>query len=311
MAMAIIGDVFPDERRGRATGALMSAFSLASVAGIPFGLYMGTTFGWHVPFLMLAALGCPVLAVAALTLPPLRDHVGQTVALHPLRAVVEMFRHANHLWAFTLIGVLMIGGFAVSPFVSAYLVANVGITEENLPWVFVVAGSLTFFSAPAIGWWSDRYGKLLLFRVLIPMSAAVTVIVTSLPAGRPYLAVAAVSVLFIANSGRMIPAMAMVTGSVVPQRRGGFMSANSSIQHLSAGLGSFLGGLLVTEGANKQLEHFGTVGVLGAAVTLSTLWIAGRLRPATVAERPITVPQSLAAAAEGAFDVGEPLVEAE
>ncbi len=41
MAMAIIGDVFPDERRGRATGILMSAFSLASVFGVPFGLYPG------------------------------------------------------------------------------------------------------------------------------------------------------------------------------------------------------------------------------------------------------------------------------
>jgi MFS transporter, DHA1 family, inner membrane transport protein len=31
MAMAIIGDVFPEERRGRATGSLMVGFSLASV----------------------------------------------------------------------------------------------------------------------------------------------------------------------------------------------------------------------------------------------------------------------------------------
>ncbi len=43
IAMAIIGDVFPDERRGRATGILMSAFSLASVLGVPFGLFLGTS----------------------------------------------------------------------------------------------------------------------------------------------------------------------------------------------------------------------------------------------------------------------------
>ena len=35
MALAIIGDVFPEERRGRATGVLMSAFALASVVGVP------------------------------------------------------------------------------------------------------------------------------------------------------------------------------------------------------------------------------------------------------------------------------------
>jgi len=35
MALAIIGDVFPEERRGRATGVLMSAFALASVVACP------------------------------------------------------------------------------------------------------------------------------------------------------------------------------------------------------------------------------------------------------------------------------------
>ena len=57
MALAIIGDVFPEERRGQATGILMSAFALASVVGVPLCLSLGTRFGWHVPFLLLAAFG--------------------------------------------------------------------------------------------------------------------------------------------------------------------------------------------------------------------------------------------------------------
>src|SRR5262245_28812893 len=54
LAMAIIGDVFPEERRGRATGSLMTGFALASVAGVPLGLFIGTEFGWHMPFIALA-----------------------------------------------------------------------------------------------------------------------------------------------------------------------------------------------------------------------------------------------------------------
>ncbi|MFO0890282.1 MAG: MFS transporter [Isosphaeraceae bacterium] len=60
MALAIVGDVFPEERRGRATGVLMSSFALASVVGVPACLAVGTRFGWHVPFLALAALGLPI-----------------------------------------------------------------------------------------------------------------------------------------------------------------------------------------------------------------------------------------------------------
>ena len=47
MALAIVGDVFPEQRRGTATGALMSAFALASVVGVPVGLTLGQQFGWH------------------------------------------------------------------------------------------------------------------------------------------------------------------------------------------------------------------------------------------------------------------------
>src|SRR6202040_1140318 len=35
--LAIIGDAFPDSRRGTATGVVMSAFSIASIMGVPLG----------------------------------------------------------------------------------------------------------------------------------------------------------------------------------------------------------------------------------------------------------------------------------
>ncbi len=63
LALAIIADVFPEERRGRATGILMSAFAAASVLGVPAGIYLGGELGWHVPFLVLAVLGLPVFII--------------------------------------------------------------------------------------------------------------------------------------------------------------------------------------------------------------------------------------------------------
>jgi predicted MFS family arabinose efflux permease len=310
MAMAIIGDVFPEERRGRATGTLMSAFALASVAGVPFGLYLGTQYGWHVPFLLLAALGCPMLGIAATTLPPLREHVADAPVLHPLRSLIETFVVPNHLNAFALISALMIGGFAVSPLMSAFLVSNVGLTEDELPWVFVIAGSLTLFTAPLVGRLADRFGKLLMFRILAPASAAMMLAVTLLPEGYRLLAFATTAALMVVNSGRMIPAMAMVTSSVTSDRRGGFLSANSSVQHMAAGLGASVGGLIITESADGRLEHFPLVGLLAAAVTLACVWLAGRLRSAEAPDA-ISAVQSLAAAAEASVDAGEPLVGAE
>jgi predicted MFS family arabinose efflux permease len=309
MALAIIGDVFPEERRGSATGALMSAFALASVVGVPFGLYLGTRLGWHAPFLLLAVLGCPVLAIAARALPPLRAHLGQERA-HPLRRIWETFTHPNHVRAFALVCTLMFGAFAVIPYISPYLVSNVGVKETSLPLVYVAGGAFTLVAAPVIGRLADRFGKLLIYRIIAPISAVLMLVVTNLPRVALAWAVLAVASLMVSNAGRMIAAMAMVTGSVESRRRGGFMSANSSVQHLATGLGASAGGWIIVKASDGTLRHFDWVGLIAVVTTLLSLWLAGRLRSGELPGS--TSPaMCLGAAAEGLADASEPLAAAE
>ena len=91
-----------------------------------------------------------------------------------------------------------------------------------------------------------------------------------------------VGLLMLSNAGRMVAAMAMVTGSVEPRRRGGFMSANSAVQHISTGFGAYLGGKILQKGADGTLLYFDRVGLIAVASTLLSLWLAGRVRPAQV-----------------------------
>lgn len=299
MAMAIIGDVFPEHRRGRATGSLMVGFSLASIAGVPLGLYLGTNYGWHVPFIALAVGGLPALLLAPWALPPLTDHVGKRHA-HPFHSLAATFSQANHLRAFALMITLMIGSFVVFPYLSPFLVQNVRMTESELPLVYIAGGVVTLFTSPLVGRLADRYGKLLVFRWIAPGSALLLLVITHLPVVPTFVAVAVFGALMVCNSGRMIPAMAMITSSVEPQRRGAFLSANSSIQHIAAGCGSYLGGIIVTESAGGKLDHFGEVGWIAAAATLLGVWLAGRVRIVDAAKS-----ASLGAAAEASADASE------
>ena len=78
------------------------------------------------PFLILAALGVPVLFVAvsvsaSLARPSRRP--GPRSSLDRLR---ETFSEANHLRAFALTFAIMFGGFSVIPYISLYLVATSG-----------------------------------------------------------------------------------------------------------------------------------------------------------------------------------------
>lgn len=308
MAMTIVGDVFPDERRGRAMGTLMSGFALASVAGVPLGMVLGTEFGWYVPFLVLVVGGLPLLFLTPFAMPALDAHVGKSTA-HPIKALFETFTIPNHLNAFALIVTLMIGSFAVFPSVSNYFVANVGLTEKQLPWMYVVGGTFTLIASPIFGRLVDRYGKLTIYRIIAPASAVLFLAITLLPPVHMAVAVAVFAALMVCNVGRMIAAMALITGSVAPHRRGGFLSANSSVQHIACGVAASLAGLIITTDSENRIQHFGIVGWIAALTTLFTLWLAGRIRLAE--QTPIHADRlSLAAAAEATVDAGEPMIVA-
>jgi DHA1 family inner membrane transport protein len=278
LALAIVADVFPPERRGRATGTLMLAFAVASVLGVPIGIAVGARFGWQAPFFVLAALGLPLLGMAAWSLPPLAAHVDDA-RRHPLGRLLDTLAFPAHRRAFALIALLMVGAFAVIPFISTAFVANVGVTTAQLPAVYIAGGFLTLLSTPPVGRLVDRFGALPVFRGIVPLSAAMMVVLTHLPAVGIAGAAPVAAVLMATNASRMVTAMALITSSIEPRRRGGFLSVNSSVQHVASGLGTMCGGLIVEGGAGEPLRHFGTVGILAAVTTVASLWIAARIRP--------------------------------
>jgi len=280
MALAIIGDVFPEERRGRATGVLMSAFALASVVGVPVCLYLGTRFGWQFPFVLLAVLSLPILFVAVKFLPPLRDHLVDQLHAHPWRRILDTFQEANHLRAFALTFVIMFGGFSIIPYISIYLVSNAGVLEYQLTLLYMTGGLLTIVGAPLIGRLADRYGKVTVYRFVAAIAAMLMLVMTNLPVVPLALAMAVFGALMLSNAGRMVAGLSIVTSSVEPSRRGGFMSANSAVQHLASGLGAFVSGKIIVTTPLGALDNFGKVGLMAVAATVLSLWLAGRVRPA-------------------------------
>ena len=258
----------------------MSAFALASVFGVPLGLHLGYALGWHVPFLILAALGSFIFIAGLVVMPPLREHLHQAAHAHPLSQVVETFRRSQNLLAFGLTAAVMFGGFAVIPYISLSLVANVGVAKKNLWLIFLTGGILTLVGAPLIGMLADRFGKLPVFRIVAVCSACLIVVVTNLATIPLAVAIGLVGLLMVSNAGRMTAATSMITASVESRFRGGFMSANSAVQHVAAGLGAYIGGQILSRTGDGPLHNFGRVGLISVAAALLSLWLAGRVRPA-------------------------------
>lgn len=292
---AIIGDEIPPERRGTATGVVMAGFSAASVLGLPLGLALAERWGWHAPFVLLAGLTAGVAAVVLAALPPMRRHLVAGRVHAPLRDLLRVASEPAHLRAFAVTTALVFGGFSVIPFLSPYLVGNVGVGESELAYVYLAGGAATLFSGPLMGRLSDRYGHVRAFSAAALLSVVPILTVTHVPRVPLGTALVVTTVFMVLLSGRLIAAMALITGSVAPETRGAFMSVNSAVQQLAAGLAASGAGLLVATDAAGALYGFPRLGFVAVAATLVSLPLVRRL---AAGNAPHVPPAPLAAPAE-------------
>jgi predicted MFS family arabinose efflux permease len=280
VVLAIVGDVIPMERRGAAMGIVMSAFSIASVLGVPMGILGAHEFSWHMPFLVLAGLSLGILAVAAWVTPPLRGHLSHVHEDHPVARTWRVMVHPDHQKAFLFMAILTSASFFVVPFVPAYMSWNIGFSDMQLALIYIFGGLATVVSMNLIGRWADRSGKRRVFTLMSLSTAVPILLVTNLPRVPIPVAIVVTTMLFVCMSGRFVPAMAMMTAVVEARYRGGFMSINTAVQQLAMGLASFASGLILTETPTHQILRFPINGVLAVICAYSSIYLAKFLKPA-------------------------------
>ncbi len=275
IVLAIVGDVIPPARRGRAMGTVMTSFPIASVLGVPAGLFLANAFEWHAPFFLLAGLSVPIWFVASRFLPSLPPSAIRT---HPGRQMWEILTHRIHRRGFMLTAMLVFAGASVIPFMAPSLVANTGLSESHLFYIYLCGGIATFFTTPFFGYMSDHHDKLHVLAWVTLLAIISVLILTRLGPTSIPLTLAVSSLFFMSMSGRYTPTMAMITNSVEARYRGGFMSVNSAIQQAASGMANLIAGLLVTREASDRLAGYPLVGWLATSAFVLTLVLAWRLR---------------------------------
>jgi DHA1 family inner membrane transport protein len=278
MVNAMVGDVIPIARRGRAMSIVMTAFPMASVLGVPLGLYVAARHNWHAPFFLLAACAAGVLVLAIFALPPIRTAVHDHA---PLRQMREIMSHGVHLRAFAVGTFLVMAGGTLIPFIAPSFIANLGLDPEvGLPITYMVGGIATAVSTPFIGWLSDRMDRFKLLAVMSAAAIVVVLIITRL--GHTSVAVASVmmALFMVTMSGRFSPAMTMITNAVESRYRGGFMSVNAALQQAASAGASVLAGQFITRAPDGHLAGMTTLGYVSIVFFVLTVLLAAQLRSA-------------------------------
>jgi len=277
--LSIVADSFDYEIRGRAMGTVFAAFSIASVFGVPFGLYLARYISWHAPFIFIGVVGILIVPMIAFFMPPMRKHLDNQEGerMKAKEVLGEMLNNKAQLIALSLSAFLMLGHFLPIPFINPYMEFNVGFTKAQTPMIYMVGGTCALFSSVIIGRLADKFGKLRIFLICAIASLVPIFLITNMPAIPFYYVLIVFGFWFSLSTGRSIPAQAMISNVVNPAHRGQFMSFNSSFQQLFTGMASLIAGLIVSSGADGKIHHYEWVGYLSVAIVFSTLFIAKNL----------------------------------
>lgn len=277
--LSIVADIIPAQHRGKATGMVMTGFAAASVLGVPLGQYFGTTLGWQTPFFGIGAVGMLVWFLAIYILPPVKEHLAAgRVNKNPIKTLSEILSVSRHRQALFFTLLVTFSHFTMIPFLSPYMVANVGFKEIQLSYIYLIGGMLTLFTSPYVGKLADQYGTVKVFSLMAVLATLPQLAITHMPAVPIWVALIATSFFFIFSSGRFVPSQSLTMSAVNPAQRGGFMSLNSSLTQMASGLAVFLAGFVVTKNDLGQLQHYNWLGYSTVAFSVLTLFMAKRLK---------------------------------
>jgi predicted MFS family arabinose efflux permease len=277
MVQTIVGDTIPFARRARASSVVSTAFSLSTVAGVPLSLWLANHFQWRAPFIFIAVLVVLFILIGLRILPELRHHISGEKHTHPFAAMFEVLRDPNHRRALMFSTLIIFSGFTVIPYITIYAVHNVGIAQQDIPFIYLAGGAATLITARLIGHWADLSGKIKVYRLVAIFALLPLFVVTNIGAAPLWMWLLCTTAFFVLVSGRMIPAMAIVTSAAQPKLRGTFMSLNASMQQLASGLASTLAGFIITQNSTGQIVGYEKVGYFAIAGNMLAIWFVVRI----------------------------------
>ena len=262
-AVSYVGDAFPYEKRGWATGWVMSGVPFGLVIGIPLGRALAVEFGFRMPFVAFAGV-MAVAFVLILTVVPQPD-VKLSERRPTLTGSLRLYRAlltgaggtaaavATYFLMYLGLGLLIVylpqwltNQFELAVVVGGRPLEVFGLPLDLIATLFLAGGLVSVVVGPRAGALSDTLGRKPMILAsclgLAVVTAALTYVVTERWAAYPlYVVIMALFAL------RMAPLQALLTALVPARQRGAFLSLTIAVGQIGTGVGAALGGVLYAD----------------------------------------------------------------
>jgi predicted MFS family arabinose efflux permease len=267
IALALFGDLFPYDQRGRPLGWIFGAVAGGSAFGSTSGAILYPFVGWRIVFLAVA-VACMGVVFIAYRHRSLLDSQKQDHPLN-LRQITSTYLsllaepRGGRTYAFIFLnGVFHSGVFS---WLGLYFSQRFGLGEIGIGLALLGYGIPGLLLGPAIGHLADRAGR----RTIIPVGMCLAALCAAALIPRAPLAWAAVVITFLSLGFDMShPLLAGIITSLHPKRRGAAMGMNAFVLFTGFGLGSLIFQELLRSTFDVALSAFAVVQLAAGLVAM-------------------------------------------
>jgi len=222
--VAFVGDYFPYNRRGWATGWIMTGVASGLIIGTPGGILLADTFGFQTPFMAFGILMGLACLMAWRFIPETRVTSGEDrfSLIQTFNTYTRLLRTRGPIaGAFVHFLIFMSIGFFVF-FFPKWLEEDLGFSIQQLALLFVIGGMGIVMGTTSGGMLSDRYGRK---PIIIGSSLAMVLVLPWITywAQGLWSATLLTTMILLFGAMRTGPMMALLTAITTDSKRGTLM----------------------------------------------------------------------------------------
>ena len=273
-AVSYIGDFFPYNRRGWATGWVMSGMAFGQIAGIPIGIVLAGAYGFKAPFyLFAAAMGATFILIwFRVPQPDVQRAVGRLTVASAVRNYRAMLARSDIAAAAVAYFTMFLGVSFFVVYLPYWLEQSLGASPNAIATLFVVGGIANVLTGPQAGKLSDRIGRKHII-ILSSIGLSLVMLLTTVLVREFWAAYFLYFIIMVLVAMRLSPFSALLTALVSDERRGSLMSMTIALGQIGFAVGAAAAGPLYSR------FGYGSNTVLGAAAVLIMAGIVAYLVP--------------------------------
>ncbi|MBE8523584.1 MFS transporter [Amycolatopsis sp. H6(2020)] len=256
----------PAERRGRAMAVLVGGLTVANIAGVPAGTFLGQHAGWRAAFWAVAVATLAAVAGVAALVP---ETTGGVVSV---RGELRLYRRGRVWLALGVIALAQAMIFAAFSYLAPLLTETDGLPEGWVPGVLALFGVGALIGITAGGRLADRRPFATLYGCLGLALAALLVLALTTDA---LVAVAAVVAFGIAGFGAN-PALNVRAYQVAGDAPVLVGASTTAAFNVGNTVGPWLGGVAI--GAGLGFPSVAWTGIALGVATLAALTVAAAVQ---------------------------------